>query len=204
MRRSGAIRLSPDVPVGHLQPLTTVVSCTDAGSMVTPFVVPPPPNIKQLCKQLQDFLTCRTPESRQPSSWCSLTASSSARTLPRKLPEFSSSSFSIDRFQPLRRESSRPTGDALLPPSADDCLFPGVYTPNTVGRCEPFPGSEYPSSLPACAMVRLVLSAGPSGASDSVGCQDLYNTAGGITYLCISQASLKNILVGGFMPQKIP
>ena len=39
LRRSGAIRLSPDVPVGQLQPLTTVVSCTNAGSMVTPFVV---------------------------------------------------------------------------------------------------------------------------------------------------------------------
>ena len=72
LRRSGMIRLSPDVPVGQLQPLTTVVSCTDAGSMVTPFVVPPPPDIEQPCRQLQDFLTCRTPESRQPSLWCSL------------------------------------------------------------------------------------------------------------------------------------
>ena len=72
LRRSGAIRLSLDVPVGQLQPLTTVVSCTNAGSMVTLFVVPPPPDIEQPCRQLQDFLTCRTPESRQPSLWCSL------------------------------------------------------------------------------------------------------------------------------------
>ena len=185
LRRSGAIRLSPGVPVGQLQPLTTVVSCTNAGSMVTPFVVPPPPDIEQPCRQLQDFLTCRTPESCQPSLWCSLSFFSFARTLPRTLPEFSSSSSSIDRFQPLRQESSRPMGDALLPPPADDCLCPGVNTPNTVGRCEPFPGSEYPSSLPACATVRLVLSAGPSGVSDWVGCQDLYDTARGITYLCI-------------------
>ena len=191
MRRSGEIRLSPDVPVGQLQPLTTVVSCTDACTMVTLFVVPPPPDIEQPCRQLQDFLMCRTPESRQPSLWCSLSASSSACTLPRKLPEFSSSSFSIDRFQPLRRESSRPTGDALFPPPADDCLFPGVDTPNTVGRCEPFPGSEYPSSLPACATVRLVLSAGPSSASDWVDCQDLYDTVGGITYLCISHSLVR-------------
>ena len=126
MRRSGAIRISPDVPVGQLQPLTTVVSSTDAGITVTPFVVPPPPDIEYPCRQLQNFLTCRTPESRQPSLWYSLSASSSARTLPRKLLEFSSSSSSIDRFQPLRRESSRPTGDALLPPPADDC--PGVDT----------------------------------------------------------------------------
>ena len=37
-----------------------------------------------------------------------------------------------------------------------------------------FPGSEYPSALPACATVRAVLSAGPSGAPDWVGFQDLY------------------------------
>ena len=55
MLRSGPIRISPDVPVGQLQPLTTVVSCTDAGSMVTPFVVPPPPDIEQPCNQLQTF-----------------------------------------------------------------------------------------------------------------------------------------------------
>ena len=91
--------------------------------------------------------TCRTPESRQPPLLCSLSAVSSTRMLPRKPPEFSSSSSSIDRFQPLRRESSRPTGDALLPPPADDCLFPGVNAPNIVGHCKPFPGSEYPSSL---------------------------------------------------------
>ena len=64
-------------------------------------------------------------------------------------------------------------------------------TPRTVGRCEPFPGSEYPSSLPACATVWLVLSAGPSGASDWVGCQDLYYTAGGITYLCIGHCLVR-------------
>ena len=168
-----------------------MVSCTDAGIMVTLFVVPPSPNIEQPCRQLQDFLTCRTPESRQPSLLCSLSAVSSTRTLSRKLSEFSSSSSSIDRFRPLRRESSRPRVDALLPPPADDCLFPGVDTPNTVGRCEPFPGSEYPSCLPACATVRLVLSAGPSGASDRVGCQDLYDTAGGITYLCISHSLVR-------------
>ena len=116
VRSSSGVMVSPsDVPVGQLQPLTTVVSCTDAGSMVTPFVVPPPPDIEQPCKQLQDFLTCRAPESRQPSLLCSLSASSSARTLQQKLPEFSWPSFSIDRFQPLRGNSSPPTGKALLP-----------------------------------------------------------------------------------------
>ena len=73
----------------------------------------------------------------------------------------------------------------------DDCLCPGVDTPNTVGRCEPFPGSEYPSSLPACATVWLVLSAGPSGASDWVGSQDLYDTAGGIIYIWIGHSLVR-------------
>ena len=109
IRRSGAIRLSPDVPVGQLQPLTTMVSCTDAGSMVTPFVVPLPPDIEQPCRQLQDFLTCRTQESCQPSLWCSLSASSSARTLPWKLPQFSSSSFSISSLYAESRHVRRVT-----------------------------------------------------------------------------------------------
>ena len=45
MSTSGVIVSPSDVPVGQLQPLTTVVSSTNAGSMVTPFVVPLPPNI---------------------------------------------------------------------------------------------------------------------------------------------------------------
>ena len=189
---SSGVMVSPsDVPVGQLQLLTTVASCTGAGSMVTPFVVPPPPDIEQPCKQLQDFLTCRTPESRQPSLLCSLSASSSVGTLPRKLPEFLSPSFSIDHFQPLRGNSSPPTGKTLLPPPADHCLFPDLDDTDIAVRCGTCPGSEYPSSLPACATVRLVLSAGPSSAADWVGCQDLYDTARGITYLYISHSLVR-------------
>ena len=51
-------------------------------------------------------------------------------------------------------------------------------------RCELFPGSESPCSLPACATVRALLSAGPSGVSDWVGYQDLYDTARGTIDLC--------------------
>ena len=51
-------------------------------------------------------------------------------------------------------------------------------------RCEPFQGPESPSSLPACATVQAVLSAGPSGDPDWVGFQDLYDTARGIFDLC--------------------
>ena len=55
MSSSGVIVSPSDVPVGQLQPRTAVVSCTDAGSMVTPLVVPPPPDIEPPCKQLQYF-----------------------------------------------------------------------------------------------------------------------------------------------------
>ena len=166
MSSSGVIVSASDVPVGQIQPLTAVVSSTDADSMVTPFVVPPPPDIERPVMKLHDFLTHRTPESRQSSLLISLSASSSALTLPWNPEKFSSSSFSLDRLQPLRGRISPPMGEALLPPPADDCLIPCLDDPNTAVRCETFPGSEYPSSLPACATVRAVLSAGPSDASD--------------------------------------
>ena len=44
------------------------------------------------------------------------------RDIRESFSSFSSFSSLIDRFQPLRRESSRPTGDAVLPPPADDCV----------------------------------------------------------------------------------
>ena len=98
--------------------------------------------------------------------------------------KFSSSSFSLDRYPPLRGNKLPLAREVLLPPPADDCLFPGLDDPNTACWCEPFPGSEYPSSVPACTTVRAVLSAGPSGAPDWVGCQNLYDTAREIIDLC--------------------
>ena len=63
-------------------------------------------------------------------------------------------------------------------------MVSGLDDSNTAVRCELFPGSESPCSLPACATVRAVLSAGPSDASDWVGFQDLYDTARWIIDLC--------------------
>ena len=60
---------------------------------------------EQQCRQLQEIRTCRTSESRQPLLLCSLSAISSTHTPPWNTPEFSSFSSSVDRFQPLRRES---------------------------------------------------------------------------------------------------
>ena len=45
MSSSGVIVSQSDVPIGQIQPLPAFVSNTDADSTVTPFVVPPPPDI---------------------------------------------------------------------------------------------------------------------------------------------------------------
>ena len=172
MRTSGVIATPPEVPVGKILPLTTVANITHAVSTGTPFVVPPALGIERPAMQLHDFLTYRTSESCQSFSLLSLSAS--ALTLPRNSAKFSSFSFLLDRFQPLRGNTSPPAGEALLPPPADDCVVSGLDDPNTAVRCGLFPGSESPCSLPAYATVRVVLSAGPSGASDWVGFQDLY------------------------------
>ena len=47
MSSFGVIVSASDVPVGQIQPLTAVISSTDADSTVTPFVVPPPPDIER-------------------------------------------------------------------------------------------------------------------------------------------------------------
>ena len=180
----GVITTPPEGLAREVLPLFTGVNILHGVNTGMPFVVPPALDIERPEMQLLDFLTYRTPESRQSSLLLSLSASSSALMLPRNRAKFSSSSFSLDCFQPLRGKTSPPTGEALLPPPADDCLVPSLDDPNTAVRCEPFPGSEYHSSLPACATVRAVLSAGPSGAPDWVGFQDIYDTARGIIDLC--------------------
>ena len=56
--------------------------------------------------------------------------------------------------------------------------------PNTAVRHEPCPASESLCDLPVHATVQAVLSAGPSGASDWVGLQDIYVFAREIFDLC--------------------
>ena len=185
MSSSGVMVSALDVPVGQIQPLSSVVSSADAGITATPFVVPPSPDIEQQCRQLQDFRTCRTPESRQPPLLCSLSAVSSTHMVPWKPPEFPSSSSSIvvcslsAESRRVRRATpcccrrritvcfqvwmlhSRPLRAISRTPFFFACMRDG----------------------PACAISRT----GPSGAVDWDGCQDIYETAGGIAYLGISQ-----------------
>ena len=179
LHTSGAITMPPEVPVIKILPLTTVFSFIDAVSTVTLFVVPPSPDIGRPVMQAQDFSNCR-----EFISSFRLSASSPAPMLPRDSAKDSSPFLSLGRVPPLRGDKSPPAEEALLQPPADDCVVSGVDVPNTVGRCELFPGSESLCSLPACATVRSVLLAGPSGASDWVSFQNLYDTAGGIIDLC--------------------
>ena len=82
--------------------------------------------------QAHEFLTCQPLKSRQSLPLLSLSASSSALTLPRYSAKYLSSSFSLDRFQPLRGNTSPPVGEALLPPLADDCVVSEVWMIQTL------------------------------------------------------------------------
>ena len=86
--------------------------------------------------------------------------------------------------RPTREDGAAPSEGVLLPTRLEDFDDSVLGDPISYARFEQFLGSESPSSLPACATVRAVLSAGPSGAPDWVGFQDLYDTARGIFDLC--------------------
>ena len=91
----------PEVPVRNVLLLATVVNIMHAASTGTPFVVPPAPGIERPVMQAQELLTCRPSKSRESLPLFSLSASSPAPTLPWDSAKYSSSSFSLDRFQPL-------------------------------------------------------------------------------------------------------
>ena len=99
-------------------------------------------DVEQQCRQLQKIRTCRTSESGQPLLCCSLSAISFTLTPPT--PESSSSSYPVDRSQPLHRESLRPSGDAWVVPLPDVTLFLTTRYINGVSHCVVFPGSEDP------------------------------------------------------------
>ena len=116
MSLSGVILSPSDVPARQIQPLITVVSIIDVVSTVTPFVVPPPPDIEQLVMQAQDFSNCRLTKSREFLSSSRLSASSPVPMLPRDPAKDSSPFLSLGRVPPLRGDKSPPAGEALLQP----------------------------------------------------------------------------------------
>ena len=84
MSNSGVIVTPPEVPVRNVLLLATVA-----------------PGIERPVMQAQELLTCRPSKSRESLPLFSLSASSPAPTLPWDSAKYSSSSFSLDRFQPL-------------------------------------------------------------------------------------------------------
>ena len=112
MRTSGVIAILP---------LTTVVSIIDAVSTVTPFIVPPAPDIERPVMQAQDFSNCRLTKSREFLSLFRLSASSPTPTLPRDSAKDSSPFLSLDRV---------PAGEALLQLLTNDCVTSGLDDPD--------------------------------------------------------------------------
>ena len=104
---SGVITTPPEGLAREILPLTTEFNILHGVNTGTPFVIPPALDIEWPVMQLHDFLTYQTSESRPSSLLLSLSASSSALTLPRNPAKCSSSSFSLYRFQSLRGKTNR-------------------------------------------------------------------------------------------------
>ena len=173
-RTSGVIAAPPESSAGAAQPLNTGVNILYDVNMGSPSVIPPDLGIKRPVMQPQNLQIDRMSESRPSLSLLSFLASSSALTLTQIPAQFSSSSSSIDRSQPVGGKISPPPGEALLPPPAADCLISSLEDPNTAVRHEPCPRSESPCDVPAHATVQAVPSAGPSDSSDWVSLQNIY------------------------------
>ena len=73
-----------------------------------------------------------------------------------------------------------------MPTTLDDFDDSVLGDPITYARCEQFPGSESPFSLPVCVAVRIGRSAGPSSTSYCVGFGDLHSANGGVLDCCPS------------------
>ena len=95
-------------------------------------------DVEQQCRQLQEIRTCRTSESRQSLLYNSLSATSFTLMPPTR----ESSSSSVDRSQPLHRESLRPSGDAGIVPPPDVALSLSMRYIDGVSRCVVFTGSK--------------------------------------------------------------
>ena len=108
-----------------------MVSIIDDVSTVTPFVVPPAPEIERPVMQAQDFSNCRRMKPREFLSLFRLSASSPAPTMPRDSAKDSSPFLSLDRVPPLRGNKSPPAGEALLQPLTNDCVTSGLDDPDS-------------------------------------------------------------------------
>ena len=152
----------------------TVASTVTAIGTSTPFVATPAPVLEQPGMQAKKFQTLRLLESPKLLPSFGLLFSSPSPTLPWGAAEDSSppflpnrvqvgrsqavpdedSSFSVSPlspglfFRPPRGSTSPPAGGVLLPTTLDDFDDSVLGDPITYARCEQFPVSESPFSLP--------------------------------------------------------
>ena len=143
----------------------------------TPFVATPAPVVEQPGMQAKKFPTLRLSESPNLLPSLGLSSSSSSPTLPWGTAEDSSPPFSPNHVQkghsqdvpaedslfnvsplspglfvrPPRGSGSPPAGGFLLPTMLEDFDDSVLGDPITYARCEQFPGSESPLSLPVYA-----------------------------------------------------
>ena len=192
-------------------PVAGVVSTVTAVGTCTPFIATAAPVVERAgdaCQGVSD--TSAVGVSRVTSSF-RLSSSSPSPTLPWGAAEDSSPPFSPIRvqvgrsqnvpdedssfgvsslspgliFRPPRGKTSPPAGAVLLP-TLDDFDDLVLGDPITYARCERFPGSEFPLSLPVCVAVGFGLSAEPSSTSDCVGFGDHRSAGGGVLDRCPS------------------
>ena len=164
---------------------STVANTVTAVDTSTPFVATPAPVVEEPGMQAKEFPTLQLSES--PDLLPSLGLSSSSRkTLPCGTAEDSSPPFSPNRVheghsqdfpaegslfnvsplspglfvRPPRGSGSPPAGGVLLPTMLEDFDDSVLGDPITYVRCEQFPVSESPLSLPVYAWPGDLLTAG--------------------------------------------
>ena len=157
MCTSGVKVPTPGASTQFVLPPATVAGTMTAVVTSTPFVATPAPVVEQPGMHARDFPTLRLSESPELLPSFGLSSSSPSPTLPWGAAEDSSPPFSPNCVQAGHSQDvpdegkSPPTGGVLLPTTLDDFHDSGLGDPITYARCEKFPGSESPLSLPVYA-----------------------------------------------------
>ena len=151
-------------------PPATVAHTVTAAGMSTPFIATPAPVVEQPGVHAKGFPTLRLLESPELLPSFGLSSPSPSPTLlsppfspnrvqagPSQDAPDEDSLFTVSPlspglfFRPPRGSGSPPAGGVLLPTKLDDFDDLVLGDPITYARCEQFPGSESPLSLPVYA-----------------------------------------------------
>ena len=167
----------PGVSTQFVLPPATVASTVSAIGTITPVFAAPAPVVEQPGIHARELPKLQLPESPELLPSFGLSSSSPSPTLPWGAAEDSSPPFSPNRvqaghsqdvpdegslfnvspltpglfFRPPRESKSPLAGGVLLPTTLDDFDDSILGDPITYARCEQFPGSESPLSLPVYA-----------------------------------------------------